>query len=57
VKRLFIAVDLDEATRVEVSQIISVVSGLSRTRVTWVKSDRLHLTLEFFGEVVKSDIV
>jgi 2'-5' RNA ligase len=63
VKRLFIAVDLDAATRAAVSTIIatlrlSVASGVpvptvietGRTRITWVPPDRLHLTLEFLGD-------
>jgi 2'-5' RNA ligase len=64
VKRLFIAVDLDERTRAEVATITSalkqsvtsdsassfVASGFSRPRITWVHEDRLHLTLAFLSE-------
>lgn len=63
-KRLFVAVDLDERTRAAVAQIIAALGdrapfaapdGLSRFRVTWVPADRLHLTVEFLGEV-ESDV-
>jgi 2'-5' RNA ligase len=56
VKRLFVAVDVDESTRQAIASIGSILRdtvarGLGRARVTWVHSDRLHLTLEFLGEV------
>jgi 2'-5' RNA ligase len=56
VKRLFVAVDLDARTRAEIAEVSlalrsSLASGPSRARVTWVHADRLHLTLEFLGEV------
>lgn len=50
-KRLFIAVDLDDATR----EAIGAIASDMRQRLdgdskgTWVKADRLHLTLHFFG--------
>ena len=55
-KRLFVAVDLDERTRAEIAEVSSalrpsVASSLGRARITWVHADRLHLTLEFLGEV------
>ena len=50
-KRLFIAVDIDEATRAQVERISS---GLRCTldiaaNASWVRSDRMHLTLHFVG--------
>jgi RNA 2',3'-cyclic 3'-phosphodiesterase len=55
VTRLFIAVDVDESTRAEVAKLsvalrASLQAGLSGVRVTWVRPERLHLTLEFLGE-------
>ena len=63
-KRLFIAVDLDGRTRAAVAQIAATLrertpfaapAGTIRLRVTWVPADRLHLTVEFLGEV-ESDV-
>ena len=55
--RLFVAVDLDAAARAaiaaEQSRIASVM-GDARSSVRWVKSDHLHLTLVFLGEVSES---
>ena len=52
--RLFIAVDLDDNARAaiatEQTRIAAVLAG-SRSTVTWVKPDRMHLTLVFLGEV------
>ena len=50
-KRLFIAADLDEATRAAVGRICAALRDATEVRVTWVHQDRLHLTLEFLGEV------
>jgi len=52
--RLFIAVDLDDASRAAIAVLqkrIAVALDDSRSRVTWVKPDRMHLTLVFIGEV------
>jgi 2'-5' RNA ligase len=49
-KRLFLAVDIDEATRVEIARISASMREQigTRARATWVKPDRMHLTLLFF---------
>ena len=55
--RLFIAVDLDDASRAAVAAVqkrIAVALDDSRSRVIWVKPDRMHLTLVFIGEVDES---
>jgi RNA 2',3'-cyclic 3'-phosphodiesterase len=50
-KRLFIAADVDEATREQ----IAIISRSLREAVgagakaTWVRPDRMHLTLQFFA--------
>jgi 2'-5' RNA ligase len=56
VKRLFVAVDVDESTREAIAKTAATLrdtmaSGSSRIRVTWVHPDRLHLTVEFLGDV------
>ena len=53
--RLFIAVDIDEATRVQLQaarRAIEEVISKARVppRVTWVKDDAAHVTLRFIGE-------
>jgi 2'-5' RNA ligase len=56
VKRLFAAVDVDDSTREAIARMGTVLRdtiarGSSRLRVTWVHPDRLHLTLEFLGDL------
>jgi RNA 2',3'-cyclic 3'-phosphodiesterase len=55
VKRLFIAADVDRETRANIARISAQVqlaaASLRRTRITWVRDDRLHLTLEFLGDL------
>lgn len=46
VMRQFVAVDLPEAAKTRVLQLCSELPG-----VRWVKSEQLHLTLRFIGEV------
>lgn len=50
-KRLFIAVDIDEATRAQVEGISAGVREAigAHTKASWVPSDRMHLTLHFLG--------
>ena len=50
-KRLFIAVDIDEPTRRQVDGISCTVRALIEQGIqaSWVRSDRMHLTLQFFG--------
>ena len=47
-KRLFIAVDVDGLVREEVGRIASEAAQALRG-VSWVRPDRMHLTLQFFG--------
>jgi 2'-5' RNA ligase len=50
VKRLFIAVDLNEETRAQIASItVRLKADTPDVRITWVHPDRLHLTLEFLG--------
>ncbi|MPZ18249.1 MAG: RNA 2',3'-cyclic phosphodiesterase [Luteitalea sp.] len=52
--RLFLAVDLDEATRVAVSEIAVTLRAMLHPAVarstTWVAAANLHITLRFLGE-------
>lgn len=62
--RLFVAVDISEAVRASVAggidMLRAAMQGGSRARVGWVTPERLHLTLEFIGDVpaaVAADVV
>jgi 2'-5' RNA ligase len=50
-KRLFLAVDIDDRTRAEIDRISAAVRQQlgARTKASWVKADRMHLTLHFFA--------
>ena len=49
-KRLFIAVDIDETTREQVGRISTGLrEAIGHTKASWVRQDRMHLTLHFFG--------
>jgi RNA 2',3'-cyclic 3'-phosphodiesterase len=50
-KRLFIAVDVDQAAREEIGRISEVLRPRIEilTRASWVRPDRMHLTLHFSG--------
>lgn len=52
-KRLFIAVDIDDATRAQLERIsgrLREIVGI-HTKASWVHPDRMHLTLQFLGNV------
>ena len=54
--RLFVAVDVDDRTRARVGHIIDALRkeidvSDSAARVSWIAPGRLHLTLQFIGEV------
>ena len=49
-KRFFIAVDIDDATREQVGRLsTSVREAIGHAKASWVRPDRMHLTLHFFG--------
>jgi RNA 2',3'-cyclic 3'-phosphodiesterase len=52
VKRLFIAVDVDESVRIEVGRISSALRNRfdPALKTSWVQPDRMHLTLHFFAQ-------
>jgi RNA 2',3'-cyclic 3'-phosphodiesterase len=54
--RLFVAVDIDDRTRGGVARAIDALRtamepAQSSARVSWIAPDRLHLTLQFIGQV------
>jgi 2'-5' RNA ligase len=50
VKRLFVALDLDSRTRDEIAGVSSRLRDqMPRVKASWVRTDRMHLTLFFFG--------
>lgn len=52
-KRLFIAVDIDDATREQLGGIAARLRTAlePHTKASWVRPDRMHLTLHFLGAV------
>ena len=52
-KRLFIAVDIDDATGAQIARISAGVRDVvaTHTKASWVPTDRMHLTLLFLGHV------
>ncbi len=50
-KRLFVAADIDDATRAQIEIISRSLRDAidTRTRASWVRADRMHLTLQFFA--------
>jgi 2'-5' RNA ligase len=52
-KRLFLAVDIDDPTREAVGRIAADLRASlgRRGKISWVHPDRMHLTLQFFGQV------
>lgn len=52
-KRLFLAVDIDDATRTQVGRIASGLREALETHAkgSWVRPERMHLTLHFLGNV------
>jgi 2'-5' RNA ligase len=49
-KRLFLAVDIDAVTRAQVDRISTGLrEAIGDTKASWVRPDRMHLTLHFVG--------
>lgn len=57
--RLFLAVDLDAAARAAIAATQKRVAAAladSSSRVSWVKPDRMHLTMLFLGELEEARV-
>jgi 2'-5' RNA ligase len=55
-ERVFVAVDVGDAVRREVTRVVSVLTGRLESaktppKVVWVKPAALHVTIKFIGEV------
>jgi len=53
--RLFIALELSESTRTQLTQFQKEIRSILKT-VSWVKPGSMHLTLKFLGEVPEEQI-
>jgi RNA 2',3'-cyclic 3'-phosphodiesterase len=59
--RVFVAVDVGDAVRREVTRVISMLTGKLEAvkappKVVWVKPSALHVTIKFIGEVEPPDV-
>lgn len=59
--RVFVAVDVGDAVRREVTRVVSTLTAkleAAKTppKVTWVKPAALHVTIKFLGEVSEADV-
>jgi len=59
--RVFVAVDVGDAVRHEVTRVISTLTGKLEAvktppKVVWVKPSALHVTIKFIGEVEPPDV-
>lgn len=51
-KRIFTAIDLSDEARRKVSDYIAELNAeFSNVRAGWVRAEKLHLTLKFFGDI------
>ena len=51
-KRVFIAVDISDEARRKITAYIENIKQISgQTKIKWERSDKLHLTLKFLGDV------
>ena len=60
-ERVFVAVDVGDAVRREVSRVVSVLTGKLEAvktppKVVWVKPAALHVTIKFIGEVEPAEV-
>src|SRR3954462_12541074 len=58
---LFVAVDVGDAVRREVTRVVTTLTGKLEAakkppKVTWVRPAALHITIKFLGEVDEADV-
>ena len=59
--RVFVAVDVGDAVRREVTRVVSALTGKLEAvkkppKVAWVKPAALHVTIKFIGEIEEPDV-
>jgi 2'-5' RNA ligase len=54
--RLFVAIDLPDSVKQQLEEIVTELSTC-RADVRWVRSDSMHLTLKFLGNVAPQELV
>ena len=55
--RTFLAIELPEEIRKEIANIQDHLKKNIRGVITWVRPERIHLTLKFFGNISGDDVV
>jgi len=56
-KRIFVAIDISEEARRKVADYIENLRGeFSNLRVGWEKSEKLHLTVKFLGDIDSNEL-
>jgi RNA 2',3'-cyclic 3'-phosphodiesterase len=59
--RVFVAIDVGDAVRREVTRVVSTLTGKLEAvktppKVVWVKPDALHVTIKFIGEIEPPEV-
>jgi 2'-5' RNA ligase len=60
-ERVFVAIDVGDAVRREVTRVVSVLTGKLEAvktppKVVWVKPASLHVTIKFIGDVDEAEV-
>lgn len=56
-KRIFAAIDISNQSRTKISNYIESLRGeFPKLRVSWDKSEKLHITMKFFGDVEEQKV-
>jgi len=54
--RTFLALDLPDPIRAELSKVISHLKSVNNNGIKWVVSENLHITFQFIGETHQHDL-
>ena len=57
VVRTFIALETPENLRHQIRMLQSQLRGISGARISWVRSEGIHLTLKFLGDVERTELI